>query len=169
MKGTADDHTGDDYTGDDFSESAFDASIDRVWSRFRCELADRLDGMCSDQPVTVYALWTEMFGPQPTIVFQHIANNRLRLTVTNQDLSPYGPDSDARVGLLTGAGWRALADATCIREFAQRRVDHAAMAAQFALREVWGVPDPTYLVSDHADVLRTFITPHAAAREPKMR
>ena len=149
---------------DDFSEVAFDASIDRVWVRFRCELADRLDVMGTDRPVTVYALWTEMFGPQPTIVFHHTANHRLRLTIANQDLYPYGPESEQRVGLLTGEGWRALRDDTCIREFAQRRVDDAALAAQFALREVWGVPDPTYLVSDHADVLRTFITPHAAAR-----
>ncbi|EGD54615.1 TY-Chap domain-containing protein [Gordonia neofelifaecis] len=154
---------------DVFSESAFDAAIDRVWVRFRCELADQLDRLRSGHPITVYALWTEMFGPQPTIVFTHTGNNRLRLTVADCDLYPYGPEDQDRIDMLIADGWRSLRDGTCIREFAQRRVDAAAMCAQYALREVWGVPDPSYLVSDNDDVLRTFITPHAAAREPKMR
>lgn len=157
------------HTPDVFSEAAFDAAIDRIWVRFRCELADRLDGMTADHPVTVYALWTEMFGPQPSVAFSHTGNNRLRLTVTNRDLFPFGPEDRERVDLLSAQGWRPLRDATCIREFTRRRVDDAAMAAQFALREVWGVPDPSYLVADQDEVLRTFVTPHAPLREPKMR
>ncbi|ALG83305.1 TY-Chap domain-containing protein [Gordonia phthalatica] len=154
---------------DVFSESAFDAALERIWVRFRCELADLLDGMTADHPITVYALWTEMFGPQPTIAFTHTGNSRLRLTVAARDLYPYGPEDAERVALLTAEGWRSLRDGTCIREFAQRRVDAAAMAAQYALRDVWDVPDPTYLVSDQDRELRTFVTSRAAAREPKMR
>ncbi|AUH67441.1 hypothetical protein ACE11G_17270 [Gordonia sp. PS3] len=152
-----------------FSEAAFDAAIDRVWVRFRCELADQLDRMSHDHPVTVFALWTELFGPQPTVVFTHTLNSRLRLTVAHRDLYPYGPEDRQRVAMLTDRGWRSLRDQTCIVEFARRGVDAAAMAAQYALREVWGVPDPSYLVADQDDVLRTFITSDAAAREPKMR
>ena len=152
-----------------FDEPAFDAALDRIWVRFRCELADRLDSMTADHPITVYALWTEMFGPQPTIAFTHTGNNRLRLTVATRDLYPYAPEDRGRVELLADEGWRALRDGTCIREFARRRVDAAAMSAQFALRDVWDVPDPTYLVADQDEELTTFVTPHAAAREPKMR
>lgn len=152
-----------------FSEAAFDAALDRVWVQFRCELADRLDTMSAAHPVTVYALWTEMFGPQPTVAFTLTGNNRLRLTVSKRDLYPYSPEDEDRVELLVAEGWRALRDDTCIREFAQRRVDAAAMSAQYALREVWGVPDPSYLVADQNEVLQTFITPDAATREPKMR
>ncbi|MBM7369499.1 TY-Chap domain-containing protein [Gordonia hydrophobica] len=154
---------------DVFSESAFDAALDRIWVRFRCELADRLDSMNAEHPISVYALWTEMFGPQPAITFTHTGNCRLRLTVTTRDLFPYGPEDQERVALLVTDGWRPLRDGTCIREFARRRVDAAAMSAQYALRDVWDVPDPTYLVSDQDRDLRTFVTSHAAAREPKMR
>lgn len=156
-------------TSDVFSESAFDAAIERIWVRFRCELADLLDGMTADRPITVYALWTEMFGPQPTIAFTHTGNRRLRLTVATRDLYPYSPEDTERVDLLTAEGWRLLRDGTCIREFARRRVDAAAMSAQYALREVWDVPDPSYLVSDRDRELQTFVNARAAAREPKMR
>ncbi|MGB3697636.1 MAG: hypothetical protein WBA05_09395 [Gordonia sp. (in: high G+C Gram-positive bacteria)] len=156
-------------TSNAFSEAAFDAAIDRTWLRFRCELADRLDAMRAGHPITVYALWTELLGPQPTIAFSLTGNNRLRLTIATADLFPYGPEDRQRVQLLVGEQWRALHDATCIREFARRRVDAAAMAAQFALREVWDVPDPSYLVADQDRTLHTFITTDSTTREPKMR
>lgn len=152
-----------------FSEATFDASLDRVWVRFRCELADQLDRMRSRDPITVYSLWTEMFGPQPAMTFTLTGNSRLRLTIKHSHLYPYEPEISQRVDLLVAEKWRSLRDETCIREFPTRAIDAAAMAAQFAFREVWGVPDPTYLVSEEDELMHTFIAPYAALREPKMR
>ncbi|MGB3304328.1 TY-Chap domain-containing protein [Gordonia sp. (in: high G+C Gram-positive bacteria)] len=152
-----------------FFETAFDAAIDRAWLTFRCELADQLDRMRARDPIKVYSLWTEMFGPQPDVRFTLTGNNRLRLTIEERSLYPYQPEIDARIELLEAQEWRSLRDETCIREFNSRSVDAAAMAAQFAFREVWGIPDPTYLVSEECELLHTFVAPYAALREPKMR
>ncbi|WP_026918556.1 TY-Chap domain-containing protein [Gordonia shandongensis] len=156
-------------TTDAFSEAAFDDAVDRSWFRFRCELGDRLDQMRPDRPMVVLSLWTEIFGPQPSITFTHTGHHRLRLTVEDRDLYPFPPESIARRGLLEAAGWRGLRDQTSIIEFPRRSVDAAAMAAQRALRDVWGVPGPAFLVSNEADLLRLFVSEKAPRREPRLR
>ncbi|MFT4087492.1 MAG: hypothetical protein QM658_10125 [Gordonia sp. (in: high G+C Gram-positive bacteria)] len=154
---------------DAFDEGAYDASIDALWLSFRTQLADLLAELSASSPIKVYCLWSEMFAPQPRLVFTLTRAQRLRVTATFADLFPYPPEQGQRVDLLVQRGWRPLRNETCILEFGRREVDAAALQAEQVFRWVWDVLDPSFLVSEEHDVGRRFTDPPPMSREPKMR
>jgi len=158
-----------------FSEAAYDSALETMWLTFRAELADRLADLSVGHPLEVTALWTEMFGPQPSISFCRNDSGRLQLSLRAVDLYPYPPEQQARLTLIHDLGWQPddgweLADTEyCLSDFPEREVDAAALLAERTLREVWDVLDPSFLISEENEVIRRFTDPPPQPREPKMR
>ncbi|WP_341268155.1 TY-Chap domain-containing protein [Gordonia malaquae] len=138
-----------------FDESAFDAELDGRWRGFRIRLADYLSDLTRGYPFSVYDAVANWSGMTAQLEAAYIGDDGLALMIEVDQLSADEREQAGRVRMLRDRGWRR-ADDTLIIEFERRHVDEAAIAVEYALREVWGVPDPAYLLADENDMWREF-------------
>jgi hypothetical protein len=103
----------------------------------------------------VYDAVANWSGMTAQLEAAYIGDDGLALMIEVDQLSADEREQAGRVRMLRGRGWRR-ADDTLILEFERRHVDEAAIAVEYALREVWGVPDPAYLLADENDMWREF-------------
>ncbi|MFM9377244.1 TY-Chap domain-containing protein [Gordonia sp. VNK21] len=167
-------------SAEEFTEERFDSEIDRMWLRFRAELADRLADLSVGHPLKVLSLWTEMFGPQPGVVFSLTDRGRLHASLDVADLYPFPPERQQRLSMVRELGWQEQeASATgeshseipdaCTLDLPEREVDKAALVVERTFREVWDVLDPSFLISEENEVIRRFTEPPPQPRERRMR
>ncbi|GEE00533.1 hypothetical protein nbrc107696_09790 [Gordonia spumicola] len=138
-----------------FDESAFDAELDARWRDFRIRLADYLSDLTQGYPFSVYDAVTSWTGLTAQLDAAYIGDDGLALMIEIAQLSADERERSGRVTMLRDRGWVPAED-TLILEFERRHVDEAALAVEYALREVWGVPDPAYLLGDENDMWREF-------------
>lgn len=142
----------------EFDESAYDAELDARWRDLRLRLADYLADLAVGHRFTVYDLVSdnELAGAHADVVA--VAEDRLELVVEAGRLADSDVDRSARIELLRAQGWEVHGDDTIVLGFDRRHVDAAAIAVEYAFREVWDVPDPAYLTGDQDQTAR-FFTP----------
>ncbi len=138
-----------------FDESAFDAELDGRWRDFRIRLADYLSDLTRGYPFSVYDAVANWSGMTAEIQAAYIGDDGLALMVDVAQLAAGERERAGRVTMLRDHGW-VLADDALVLEVERRHVDEAALAAEYALREVWGVPDPAYLLGDENNMWREF-------------
>ena len=139
---------------DGFDEAAFDAAQDMRWREFRLCLADHLAELSPGAQFEISDLWNGAMSPC-ALLEVGVDDGRLRLTVQIRCLSPDEPERRGRSAMLSASGWVRDGE-TLNRDFVRRHVDAAALAAEFALRRVWDVPDPAYLLADADRLSRLF-------------
>lgn len=145
----------------DFDEFDLERTVDRAWGAFQSRLADHLADM-GDDDVLVVALAggdDNDSGAMPYVQFSGWAGDRLRGEVaSNHYLRPahrLHAESEAQ---LEAAGWlspthapdeEADAGSTNFHlDVPRSYADRLAAMAVTALRDVWGVPHPTFLSAD---------------------
>ncbi|WP_132992718.1 TY-Chap domain-containing protein [Gordonia zhaorongruii] len=145
---------------DGFDEAAYDAAQDGRWREFRIRLADYLADLCpADPPFLMFDFVDTELGQSAAITAVCDGDDRLELAIDGRTLAATVCDHDGRVRLLRDDGWAVHGDDSLLRDFDLRHVDAAAVAVEHAFREVWGIPDPSYLLGDENDILRQFTDP----------
>ncbi|WOC12146.1 TY-Chap domain-containing protein [Gordonia sp. MP11Mi] len=141
-----------------FDESAYDAELDARWRDFRLRFADYLAELSVGHRFTVYDLVTDHEEATAHAEAVAVADDRLELVVASGRLADSDADRAARTALLREAGWEVHGDDTIVVGFDRRHVDAAAVAVEYAFRQVWDVPDPAYLAGEEDQTAR-FFTP----------
>ncbi|GAA4642404.1 TY-Chap domain-containing protein [Gordonia humi] len=128
-----------------FDESSFDAELDSRWRDFRIRLADLLADLMLGLPFAVHETVSPSGAEPPQVTAIITDDGRLRTVIEIASLAAASTDRASRVALLRGQGWLVHGDDTLILDFDERHVDAAAVAVEYAFRQVWDVPDPAYL------------------------
>ncbi|GAA2053572.1 TY-Chap domain-containing protein [Williamsia deligens] len=119
----------------------FDASVDAGWQRMAAALGDRLATMepGDSHAIDLGFLCEDGMAREnlPIIVFTTHGTTRVRCTVGNAT-----PTEDT---LLAEAGWRERGTHPRTMETGRRRADHLARCAVAVLRDVFDVPDASFV------------------------
>lgn len=139
----------------------FDVSVEDAWRGFRIDLADQLSQLDHGDEHTVVQSTDEFpGGPHGKLTFTVTGSRRVRCSVAVSDLHTTTDCRLDQMSRLFGMGFRPLQtrDRPIIIESGRRRVDELAATAVRALREIWEVVHPTFLVDGE----------RAGGREPSM-
>ncbi len=139
----------------------FDVSVEDAWRAFRIDLADQLSQLDHGDEHTVVQSTDEFpDGPHGKLTFTVIGSRRVRCSVAVSDLHTTDDCRLDQMSQLFGMGFRPLqaGDRPIIIECGRRRIDELAAISVRALRQIWEVVHPTFLVGGE----------RAGGREPSM-
>ncbi|MGU3292478.1 TY-Chap domain-containing protein [Williamsia sp. M5A3_1d] len=138
-------------------ELDYDTAVESAWRTFRIDLADRLSRLQRGDELEVVQSTRELpDGPHGRLTFTVTSRHRVRCTIDAADLHTTPDCHLDQVQRLETAGWRWLrgAKGRHVIECGRREVDALALQAQTALREIWEVLHPGFLVGDPTPVPR---------------
>lgn len=124
-----------------FTADDFDDRVDDAWRRFRIELGDRL-ALHQHGDELILRLGVDP-DDAPTMTFGVTGARRHRCR-----LSPGRTGHPDNLQVLCRRGWRELRSGDLLTEAGRRRVDEVASAAVAALRDVFDVVHPDFLIEE---------------------
>ncbi|MGJ0119568.1 TY-Chap domain-containing protein [Williamsia sp. MIQD14] len=136
-------------------DTDFDSAVESAWRTFRIDLADRLARLQRGDDLEIVQSTRDLpDGPRGRLTFTVTSRHRLQCTIDAADLHTTPDCHLDQVQRLDAAGWQWLrgAQGRHVFECGRREVDALALQAQTALREIWDVLHPGFLVGDPTPV-----------------